>query len=940
MGPDTPQQSSPIPRRTRLLGLWLAVLTISLLLVPLPPPVEAQESQLRLVGRLPEPAPADKLAGSGRVILIDDVARRLYYQYASIPDANSMHIREFDISKPAPKLLRDTQFAVPDEIPSVNDISPNTVALDSRRKRLYILTVSGSLTGCPGDPFCGSQLPAPVKLFVFDLKSFRRLETINVQVAIPGFAARGITYSEEDDRLYMAGELQPGGALKLADLTGAFPRTFPAALAALDAETQKMAWVKPIPDCDVPLATLNNGVAVRRSIYNPPALYFACARPFIYPGLSGIVRLWIDPKGQLADAVNFRLEYFPISGSYANDVGILGVAAFDYLTDRFYMQSRAAGAPGAWVFDGRFSAWVGFIVSPNALNEYSGLNQKTGRFYMAGGIPDESGGVSTKRQGYIVLSNGRSTPVPQGQVFSTDFLPRDHIYVDPLTRRLFVKGEGRGTEQEGNWLIFEDLARDIEPEAPTDYDSLTVDVPEGTETESTFAGDVQGWGARVVLVGGTGGLLSFCTGASTLDCQDSVDATVESVPRNDRTPSIVLFKGTRSLFASRVSSVDVRNVGSASSAQALALDPISDAEYREKVQKTARDRTTELTDEESAAQVEQALDWPHEPAACLDAQGEDQTESKSGQGGGSQVECDLSKHAAEAASSFGLISLGDGSTPARLSVGASSFHTRIHKDAKLGMVTETTAIAEDVSLGGAGLGNVTIGKVTATALTSALGRTGSAKASWLRTLEHVVVKSSSGSVLYECSSAKDCGVGEAIAAINSVLKTRIRVAAPEAELIRTPKGAFSSVAESTRDFLDGRIANEDENEAVPGLEISVYNDGVQRSRLVLQLAAIQSSSIYGISFLPTDTGGFDPGGPLPLPSLAPLPVPDLPGIDGPIAGPVLPPAGPIVRIGRTAIFLIRSPKQAFLFGLTTLLFAAAIAAGWRRLVLIRGLGGT
>lgn len=924
-------RSIPSPARARGLlrkvpAALLAVI-LSALVFPIPQAGadDRSDQTIRAIGKLPEPPPSERLSGTGRVMVIDQERRRLYYQYFSTSDGNTMHLRQYDITARVPRLLRDGRFGTLEEVPSVNDLSPNTVTIDTKRNRLYLLTVSGALVGCSGDPFCGNPIPAPVKLFVFDLNTFQRLPTINVQLVVPAFAARGITYSKEDDRLYMVGEIQPGGALKLADLTGAFPRTFPAAIAALEAETGKLGWVRPIPDCDVPLATLNNGVLIRRSAIQP-ALYFACVRPFFYPGMSGVIRLWIDPKGTLAEAQDFPIEFFPISGSYADDVGILGLASFDARTDRFYMQSQASGAPGAWVFDGSVSAWVGFIVSPDRTNGFAGLNQRTGRFYMGGG-------GSEAVTGYVVVADGRQTPIPQGVVVRQGFGLRDQLHIDATSGLIFLLIERAGAGGQGEWYIFEDLTSDPDADAPTDYDSLTIDVPEGPNTIVTFAGDIQGWGARLVAVGGTSGLLSFCDGGVGGQCSGTIDDAIRAVPENELLPSLALFKGTRALYAARVGSVDVRNVGAAASAQALALDPISDAEYREKVQKTAHDRVAQVASEETAEQVRMMFDWPHSAAACLDAQGEKVSDDAEGQGGSSHVTCDLESYEASASSSFGLVSLGDETSPVRVSIGSSLFDTHSLRDAKGGVVTDTVAVAEDVGIGGAGLGSVSIGRVYARAITTAKGRPGTASATWTRTLDHVVVRDASGEVVFECSKASECPVEQAIDAINEVLKTRVRVAAPEAHKVASPRGAFASVDESEGQYLDGLIANEDENRAIPGLEITVFNDGVRRSRLVLQLAALQSSSIYGISRLAE--GEFDGGVLPPLPSVGPI-APPVSVLDGALPPP--PPAGgPIVRIGRTAVFLIRSPKQAFLFGLFTLLFATAIAAAWRRAVLIRGL---
>ena len=79
------------------------------------------------------------------------------------------------------------------------------------------------------------------------------------------------------------------------------------------------------------------------------------------------------------------------------------MAAFDQATDRFYMQSQSESLPGVWVFDGRLSAWVGFIGALDLTIAYAGNNQLNGRYYIGG-------------SSYMIPVEGRHTPVPQGRV--------------------------------------------------------------------------------------------------------------------------------------------------------------------------------------------------------------------------------------------------------------------------------------------------------------------------------------------------------------------------------------------------------------------------------------------------------------------------------------------------------------------------------------------
>ena len=60
--------------------------------------------------------------------------------------------------------------------------------------------------------------------------------------------------------------------------------------------------------------------------------------------------------------------------------------------------------------------------------------------------------------------------------------------------------------------------------------------------------------------------------------------------------------------------------------------------------------------------------------------------------------------------------------------------------------------------------------------------------------------------------------------------------------------------------------------------------------------------------------------------------------DSNLGGGQIPTGNTGTNLVRSNLFLIRSPKEALLVGLTMLLIAGAIAATWRRRTLIRSLG--
>jgi hypothetical protein len=897
------------------------------------PVSRADASGLRLIGNLPQPPEARKLLSfsTTKVALINPATRRLYYAYG---DENlTTFIREYDLDKEIPQPIRTGRLATSQEYNPANPISPNTVVLDQKRNRLLILTNGGEVAGCKGEPFCGTSLPGLVKIFVFDLTTFKRISVVNVQLTVPFMLPSGLTYSPEDDRIYLAGEIQPGGYVP-AYLAGAdgilAPRRPPAAVAAIDAGTYKMAWVRVLPECENPIASLEQGLLIARA-HDQAALYFACARVSIWPGTSALVRIWIDPKGTIQQASSFPVEIFPIAGAYTNGEGTIRAGAFfDYISDRFFIQSLSPRTPGAWVFDGRLSAWVGFITSHDESDVFGGVQPQSGRYYIGG-----EAGYGHGDRGYIIASDARQTPVPQGTIFVLPGILKSPIYVDPPTRRIFVWIDPPSNGLDYEWKIYHDEIPPTDPETPLDYDVLTNDVAETAQTFSTFAGDVNGFGARVSLVGGWQGLISMCGGQGYENPCDPTDPAFVLRQDTINTPAPP-SAATREVFFGRVSSVDVRNVGAGAVAQSLAPDPITDGEYRERVQNATADAIGKRTSEDTGNQVRDGLDWPHPVVTCLDSGGTTHDESSpQAYGGKSVVHCDLGAAIATASSTFSTLDLSSEDT-GEIKVASGSFSATVTRDPKVGALTDSIAVARGIQISIPGTGSVVIGRVVTTARTAAHGRTGSTAVAWHRSIEDVIVKNSAGDVVYSCTDADSCDPRAALSAINGVLQTRVKVRLPVPELIKSPGGAFSAVQESDADYFIGLVTNEDNLRAVPGLEIVFYNDTLEKSRVVVQLAAIQSSSIYGISTLPSETplGGL----PIPIPSIGPIGPPI--DLGGPLPGPnILPPphvAG--TKLIRSAWLLIRSPKDALLFGLTGLLFAGAIAAAWRRRVLVGEVG--
>lgn len=876
---------------------WCAVLVAAIAACALAAPAgvaaPATGGGLVRIGNLPQP-PKDTVEG-GRIVQVDPARQKLYYTYLNDIDGRSTWLVEYDLRTEIPTFVRSGRIGAPSELP---EPTPYTSALDSKRNRLLFLRPNQA----------GENT-----IFVVDTKRFQTTAAWSLTQSIPGFLPMGMTYSAADDRVYLVGEMSQSIVVANGG-TGAKILGPATAIVALDGAGGAVAWVTPLPECQQALYSLGLGALVARSRTRPD-LHVACTTGGsgagdTFPGQAGLIRVTVDPKATPQDALSFPRDFFPISGSYFAG-NYRGLAVFDPGTDRFFMQSLARTTPGAWVFDSRMSAWVGFVTAPDAFNYYTGLNAGTGKFYM--GSPDEG-----ERDGYLVVADGRATPIPQG--FEAKIGTNGFIASDPSSNRLFVPQLSK--DQPGYYDIV--ILRDETPQAerlrPPDYDALTSDVEETDKTVSNFSGGTNGFGTRAVLVGGYRGALNVA---------------------GDLGSAANLRGGDRGLTGARVPSLDLRPIGASATAQALVEDSSTEAELKDGL----------------------GVEWPWTPASCLDGNGEPVEGAGEGPRGEATVVCDLAAPSVSARAAF------DGLSGAGFEIGRSTFDAESHRDDKLGVVTKTVATASGIELAPPGAGRVTIAEVSATAQTSAHGRPGTAKAKWERTLSGVVVRDAEGEVtqrVAECTStAKDDPCTSLQRQINDALGSRMRVDLFEPDVVRTPKGAFAGVQQTDSQFFNGRtvygqgasFTSEGGSRAAPALQVTVFNDSVERSRLLVQLAAIQTNSIYTIA--PEVT--YDSTPPVPVtndpaprhgaaPPAAPLrtgtgsaDVETTTGASDTVAAPpsdvAVPVAMPVDDVPGVLAFFARGPLEGVMVAAIWILFGCAGGAVLKRRALLEVVKG-
>lgn len=887
-------------------------------------PIVSDLDELSVLGELPLPRENGPGADSFRLQWVDGPERRAYAMFRD----DGRRLAVYDLEPAVPELLFEHRLTEEGEARWTLAAPVYGSTIDTRRSRL--LTVFQTRLGQGPDQIAVIHLADdPADITVDRWAMVERL---------PGFVTFGMTYAEEDDRIYLIGQFQGVGqigdfasATIVADQVGAGP-----AIVALDPTDGSPVWVRPIPDCN-PLKKLHAGSLIARSELRP-ALYFACAGERTLS--SKLARLSIAPDAGPQQAAGFPVEYFPVPGTYRGGPGSSeGATVFDPRTDRVFLMSPAEETPGLFVFDGRVSAWVGSVATEDHHAQEMGIHETLGRLYVGGA----AGGLS----GHMVVTNGRTTPVSQGRVSHT-IVPARTIMTDPGSQRLFVP-----VDTHGRILVVEDRAGEQPPPEPVDYDALTEDVEEGADTLVIHGANVNGFASKVHLVGGYENAVINFAGPAGVDTR--------SLNR------LQLAFGTRGYQTGVVPDVDVGSFGVAARAVGRDVD----------------DATT--TDAEN-----RGVELPDTTATCNSPQAEDPSGTAA-----ASVTCDgdtpLGKATADAS---GFTAGGGGGTPS-IEVGATSFDTTVHRDDEAGSATTTTSVARDVTASLPDGGSLVIGEVRATARTVAHGRPGTAVATWSRVLDAVTVHDAEGELVFgpvSCATVVTASGGDVetqlsscepvVEAIADVAHDRLEVRLPLPSVTATPRGAFAQIRETEPDHLQGATLDDDPSRALAALELRLFMDGTYKSRLVVQLAAIGANSIYTISQLPTfEQGPTDTGSPEPVnaPTSPPAP-PTLPpqtedqvlaadlggGDDGgpDEAGPsvaqapvtVNPPQqepdaaaeAPAVAPGPTQVAPARGPlalltlpglHAARLFGVWALFVAAFVVAGRRGLLLQTTTGG-
>ena len=859
---------------------------------------------LHVIGQLPEPK--DRVYDGGQIAYVDSASRRMYLKYL---DHNLMlHLVTYDLRPRIPRIVADDILG-PDSVTSTLVTPYQQTTLDERRHRLVMITANTSVAG--QTPRLGNPT-----VTVFDLTKKRLAAQWNLATTLPGYEPFGITYSKADDRLYMIGDFTASTApngIGFAKVASPI-----ATVVALNPGTGSAVWMRPIPQCQQPLYSLNSGSLIARSAVRP-ALYFACvpggtASGQPWPGQPGLVRLDLSPHiNDSASAAKLPVEFFPIAGQYFNGEEA-GIATFDYAQDRFMLQSLSPRTPGAWVFDGRMSAWVGFVSAPLPSDFFAGFNEGLQHYYMGLKI----GGPQTHPTDGIVVADTHQVPVPAGEfqrIITSALIP-----TDSKSRRLFILPVGAEITH-APYLVAVDTSPAAQPLSPLNYDSLTDGVPESKAAFVSYSADANAYGADVVLVGGLNGPTSM-SGSQKI--------------------GLPVAGGSRGVVLARVNGLGLRPAGASASAQSITADLNSTQDF-------------ETTGGARA--------WPYSMVTCLDSGGGMKPQSTDNNGDSSQVNCALTAATASGSSQAAAETVG----PIR--VGDAHADGVTHRDTRSGATTAMHAASSGIAVDVPGVGTLRIGSVTGELTTQSHGMAGAAAVSYHRAISGIELVDPNGKTLFgpsACATTIQRTSGHAShvsdsctaisRALNPLTQTRLRVAFPLPQFTASPKGAYATVQQSDADFFQERTVNDQgivypsdstAQRPTPAMQIEVYNDSTERSRVLAEFAAVQGDSIFDTTAASTGPAAPPPGS-VPGPSKPPVTKPaHAPAPSGPVppSKPTTIASGPLPSttpqlpspVSRLTgwLFLHRGWRDALLLAGT---LSLAAGAGWlavrrRRLIL-------
>jgi hypothetical protein len=607
-------------------------------------------------------------------------------------------------------------------------------------------------------------------------------------------------------------------------------------LAGMESGKATHRWTAPQPQCTV---AMHSQAWVPAGLGFAPdstggSLYFGCGSPSVGltgpPVPRGAARLRLEGDPARGPTTPGRFDVFPKAGDFSQAVSL-----YDPGSNRLVMSAYSSVTQGStvYVFDGSTNTYVGGITAGSTKLDDSGMDPVSGRLYAA------SGDANTG----LILADVRPTPASQGATVPS-FAKRpggqpdigSNIAVDPPTRRIFIK------YTTGEVVVAQDNVPRYATQPPGDPDGNTVDVPEAPgKTSADYAAAVQGFGTRVRQIGGIGALAVNYVGI------DTRTVGVGAGTREYRGAYLNSMWMTNDEASASVITADIDEANSQADLRASRTTPPPPPDAipeqpRQPVSNAENEVDSALHD--SAPIPAQVAAWPYFDAVCHDFGGSAGT----GVQPDASTECDAAGHTASARAlekrtAFSSFVVSDG----RVDAGA-------RLDRSKGVVAAVTATSRGFSIPNV----LSVGEVSVTSTAWAKGRPATARAQFERRLRHVSLQDKE-------LCADRCDPVAVAQRVNQELGAFLRVEFPEPDraFLGGSRGGYQAMVRRVpAAHLEDVLVNEqpEDRQEVPGMVVTMIQDGFRPSRTVIELAGTAVEVHYGIAAL-DDAGGPDHGDP-------------------------------------------------------------------------------
>ncbi|MHB8572004.1 MAG: hypothetical protein ACYDAY_03470 [Candidatus Dormibacteria bacterium] len=686
-------------------------------------------------------------------------------------------------------------------------------AVDEASHRVFLSLFDQQTDETPEVAVLTEHPSGPPDLHVFSLGD---TAVAPAGTAAQGSAVEGFFYFAQEKTLYVL--LQ----LKTADAGSGGHAYDRVQVIALDASGSalKGLWSYEIDNCNLASHATNTGFG--RS-HHENAMYLPCNEQVNADASSASASsgapfaLRIDmpnPK----DATTFQKSQYSIVGAYQDSV-------FDPELDRLHMLYQTGANSGVWTFDGQHRQFINNASTGENGTSPHGIDVSTGRLYIGSSH-------------YLNVLDGRPTPPGQGLSFTQyglgNNLADTMIEVDTLKRHVFYpEHDAKGFF----WLVLQDSVPLAQQARVTNPDALTSQVQEDPRTtESNFAAQGSSYGFEALFVGGYTATVDNACGATQCNA-------------NNGNP---LAHGARDIRMGDVDTVELSNDEAVAHALGAEADDATKSDF---LNHTGPGGHWPYQEQPGGPAV-QSFCTGESPVTTVTVAGAGPQGSF---GGGSTTLCHFNNGDPGATASASAVSTVF-DAGGLVTVGRATSSTTVLRDLKQGSVTRAVADAYNIVIGGA----VNIAHIHAETAATAHGHTGTASATFSRTIEGV---SAPG---FSCTS--QCDPAAVAAVINQNLPQRAQVTFPLPDgatptscsatnlttgcvVAGSPGGYQAHIAKDSWQYLADNTQNADETHQLVAMQVAVFNDGVEFNRAILKFAGVTVQTHYAVVPNPVDDSG-------------------------------------------------------------------------------------